>query len=220
MATVLATALPLDWTDTMSQHRSLRVCLPSLVALTVLVSAMGMGCSSPNAPSPEHRPALIFDESVGSDLQALALETWDRFLAVFQGRSGCFGDVHVRAAYQLDSRAGYDPDSATVTVRVPGTPAKLQSALVHEWAHHVEFQCPEHQALRPAFLAAQGLPPDTLWRPDQVSVTMPAGEWAGIPSEQYAEATIEAVLGKRPIPTTARVTREAVRVIEEWATGN
>jgi hypothetical protein len=206
--------------DTVSQRCSLGARLPSLAAVAVLVSAMGIGCASTNGPSPKHRPVLIFDQSVGSDLQALALETWDRFLAVFQARSDCFGDVHVRAAYQLDSRAGYDPDSATVTVRVPGTPAKLQSALIHEWAHHVEFQCRAHQALRPAFLAAQGLPPDTPWRPDQVSVTMPADEWASIPSEQYAEATIELVLGGRPIPTTARVTLEAVRVVKEWAAGN
>jgi hypothetical protein len=192
----------------------------SLVAVAVLVSGITAGCASTATPSADHRPALIFDQSVGSDLQALALQTWDRFLVVFQARTDCFGDVHVRAAYQLGSRGEYDPDTATVTVQVPGTPAKLQSALIHEWAHHVEFQCSEHQGLRPAFLAAQGLPADTPWRPAETPMNLPAGEWAEIPSEQYAEATIELVLGERPIPTTARVTANAVRVIAAWARGD
>jgi hypothetical protein len=200
-----------------SQRRSLASRLPGLVAIGVLLGAFTIACQPWTAPPADRRPALIFDPSVGSDLQALASQTWDQFLDVFQARADCFGDVHVRAAYQLGNRGGYDPDTATVTVQVPGTPAKLQSALIHEWAHHVEFQCPAHQELRAAFLAAQGLPPDTPWRPAEPSVSLPADEWAEIPSEQYAEATIEVVVGRRPIPTTARVTREAVRVVEAWA---
>jgi len=148
---------------------------------------------------------------VASDFEALALETWDQFLVAFQARSDCFGDVHLRAVYILDSRAGYDPYTATATVLVPGTPAMLQSGLVHEWAHHVEFQCKNHQDLRSDFLAAQGLPPDTSWRlPDESAIS---------PSELYAEAAIEFVLGTRPIPTEAHVTRKAIRVVREWAEG-
>ncbi len=194
--------------------------LATLAAISLMVSAVVAGCGPATTPPAQRPPALVFDQSVGSDLRALAAETWDQFLAVFQARSDCFGDVHVRAAYQLDSRGGYDPDTATVTVQVPGTPAKLQSALIHEWAHHVEFQCDEHQALRAAFLAAQGLAPDTPWRPAKTPVNLPAGEWADIPSEQYAEATIELVLGRRPIPTPAQVTRKAVRVVGAWAAGD
>jgi hypothetical protein len=190
-----------------------------LVTLGFLVS----GTTPPDRPAgitlAAHRPELIFDDSVGADFQVLALQTWDRFLAVFQARSNCFGDVHLHAAYTLGSRAGYDPATATVTVQVPGTPAKLQSALVHEWAHHVEFQCREHQALRAAFLAAQGLPPDTPWRPDGTLANRSSSEWAAAPSEQYAEATVELVLGRRPIPAPARVTSQAVAVIKVWADG-
>jgi len=68
-------------------------------------------------------------------------------------------------------------------------------------------------------VTAQGLPPDTPWRPDAPPADVPASEWAGIPSEQYAEAAIEVVLGGRPVPTNVRLTREAVRVVEEWAGG-
>jgi hypothetical protein len=191
-----------------------------LAVIAILVIGAASGCRQADTPSSERRPKLIVDDSVAADFDALAAETWDKFLTVFQARTGCFGDVRLRAAYTLDSRAGYDPDSATVTVRVPGTPAMLQGALIHEWAHHVEFQCEEHRELRSAFLAVQGLPPDTPWRLDDTPASSSAGDWANVPSEQYAEAAIELVLGERPISTPVRVTREAISVIEEWAAGD
>ncbi len=177
------------------------------------------GCALAAPAGPQTRPRLIADQSVGSDLAALAQATWQQFLKVFAARLDCFGDVHLHAASVLGSRAAYDPRTATVTVRVPGTPAMLQGALIHEWAHHVEFQCPAQEALRPAFLAAQGWAPGTPWRPAQTPVSLPESEWAAIPSEQYAEATIEVVLGQRPIPTTARVSPAGVQVIARWAAG-
>ncbi len=182
-----------------------------VVVVTMCISVALSSCSQPERP-----PELIIDESVASDFQALAMETWDEFLTVFQARTSCFGDVRLRATRALGSRAAYDPDSATVTVRVPGTPAMLQSALVHEWAHHVEFQCDEHKTLRPAFLDALGLPPDTQWRPEVLPVNMSAD----MPSEQYAEATIVLVLGRRQIPNGIRITEDAIRAIEEWAAGD
>jgi hypothetical protein len=96
----------------------------------------------------------------------------------------------------------------------------LQGALVHEWAHHIEFQCDEHYELRSAFLAAQDLPPDMLWRPDSAPANTPVSVWPGIPSEQYAEATVDVVLGRRQIPTKVRITQEAIQAIEVWATGD
>lgn len=191
-----------------------------VIAMVALVAGTTSGSWVSGIPVFQQRPRLMFDDSVADDFQALAVETWDRFLTVFQARSDCFGDVHLRAARVLNSRAAYDPDSSTVVVRVPGTPAMLQSALIHEWAHHIEFQCKAHEDLRPVFLAAQGLPPDTVWRPDNLPAEMSTSEWADIPSEQYAEATVALVLGDRPIPTKARFTKEAVRVIAEWAAGD
>ncbi len=191
-----------------------RVVTAILVGLLLL--AEPAGC----APAARRPPQLIVDESVAPDFEALARETWQQFLAAFAARQGCFGDVHLHAARTLDSRAGYDPDTATVIVEVPGTRAMLQSALVHEWAHHVEFQCRAQDALRPAFLAAQGLPPDTPWRSEVPAADVPASVRAEIPSEQYAEATVEYVLGDRPIPTRARISEEAVRVVARWAAGD
>ncbi len=183
----------------------------------ILASALS-ACSSA-APTPLYLPRLLPDASVAGDFADLAQLTWQQFLAVFAARTGCFGDIHLRAATDLASRAAYDPPTATVTVRVPGTRAMLQSALVHEWAHHIEFQCPAQQQLRAPFVAAQGLPAATVWRPDNTPATTPESIWATIPSEQFAEATIEVVLGERQIPTTAPVTAAGVRLIAVWAAG-
>jgi hypothetical protein len=190
-----------------------------LTILAVLVGGAIVGGRPGTLPVSTDRPELIIDESVAADFQALALQTWDRFLTVFWTRKDCFGDVYLRAAHTLDSRAAYHPDSATITVRVPATAAMLQGALIHEWAHHLEFQCREHEDLRAAFLLAQGLPGDTPWRMVE-KPELAASAWADVPSEQYAEAVIALVLGGRPIPTGARLTAGAVQVLEKWAAGN
>lgn len=79
---------------------------------------------------------------------------------------------------------------------------------------------PAHQELRPAFLAAQGLPVDTAWCPSGTVTDVNTEEWASIPSEQYAEAMVELVLGGRPIRTGARVSPGAIHVLEAWARGD
>lgn len=184
----------------------------ALILVLVVALAGGAGLQGP--------PRLVVGESVGADFEALAQETWGRFLAVFWARRDCFGDVRLEAAYRLDSRAGYDPDTATAIVRVPGTLAMLQSGLIHEWAHHVEFQCEAHKEFRPAFLVAQGLPLDTPWRPAGAMTDVAASERAGIPSEQWAEATVQAILGSRPIPNGVRVSEAMVQVVRGWAAGD
>lgn len=183
--------------------------------LAALIGAATVGCARPDKP-----PQLLIDESVAGDFQDLAEQTWIEFLAAFQARSDCFGDVQLQATRSLDSRAVYDPGTATVTVRVPGTPALLRAALVHEWAHHIEFQCEQHQAHRATFLAALDLPPNTPWRPESALVDAYGKMGGSSPSERYAEAIIVYVLGRRHIATGAQVTPEAVHAIEKWAAGN
>ena len=195
------------------------VLLTFAIAVGGAISKRGQALPSLPEQSPE-LPKLIVDESVASDFHALASETWGKFLTTFAARRTCFGDVRLRATRQLDSRAAYDPATATVTVRVPATAALLREALVHEWAHHLEFQCEAQQSLRPAFLQAQGLPPDTLWRLDRNRATTPQSAWDDIPSEQYAEAAIELVLGRRQISTGVHLKPEAVRVLAAWAAGD
>ncbi len=179
------------------------------IFLACLPGVLFAGSSTLPAPAPF--PSLVIEPTVADDFAALATTTWQQFLAVFAPRSACFGSVHLRADPHLQSRAAYDPTTATVTVRVPGTPAFLREALVHEWAHHVEFQCPEHLVLRPAFLMAMGRPADTAW--------FQGDSWETIPSEHYAEATVELVLGRRQILTAIHVTPAMVAVVQRWSEG-
>ena len=142
-----------------------------------------------------------------------------QFLTVFAARKDCFGPVTVKADWDLSERAVYDPKTAIISIRVPERKEFLQGALIHEWAHHIEFQCPAHEELRAPFLAAQGLPADTVWRSGG-SVNLQSDEWVYIPSEQYAEATITLVLGSRPSGPMTRINLESVAVLREWAEGN
>jgi hypothetical protein len=192
---------------------------PIALALGLASCSVWAGAGKSQELASAHLPRLIVDDSVAGDLQALAEETWSLFLTTFQARTGCFGDVRLHATRDLGDRAAYDPPTATVAVRVPASAVMLQGALIHEWAHHIEFQCDAHRVLRPAFLAAQGLPADTPWRLSDTPASRSDKAWADSPSEQYAEAVIEVVLGRRQIPTTARMSVDAVRVVRDWASG-
>lgn len=162
-------------------------------------------------------PWVIIDKSVAADFRLLIDETWVQFWRVFVARADCFGDVRIIADYDLADRAMYDPRTATVTVGVPERASILKGALVHEWAHHVEFQCDAHTEMRTAFIEAQGLAINTPWRLEDGTTNILSSDWANIPSEQYAEATIVLVLGKRTVWSQVPITAEGVEVISMWA---
>lgn len=186
-----------------------------LAAFGIFLLAIGYG--SRIYSFHEAMQKVIIDDSVHADFESVIQETWAQFVDVFAARTDCFGDVRVRADYDLSVRAVYDPQTATVSVRVPERAAILKGALVHEWAHHVEFQCDGHAEMRAAFIEAQGIPADTPWQSDGGSFLIFSSDWARIPSEQYAEATIVVVLGERPVPTKAPITAEGMEVIRAWA---
>lgn len=162
-------------------------------------------------------PRAFIDDSVASDFRALIQETWWQFLEFFSARSDCFGDIRITAVKALKDRARYDPAQATVLVRVPERGSVLRAALIHEWAHHIEFQCAAQANLRPAFLAAQGLPLNTAWYLEEGTTDMPSHLWGRVPSEQYAETVVAAVLNDRTFWTPVRISDEGVRVITAWA---
>ncbi len=195
--------------------------LESILAAGLLIGLLGLTLAvNPARRLPSqvgHEPRLIIEPSVDEAFAALAQETWASFLTIFAARTHCFGDVHLQASYQLPARAGYDPHTATVVIRVPASAARLQAALIHEWAHHIEFQCPEQADMRPAFLAAEGFPPNTSWRP--VPPATSHDIWANIPSEHFAEAAIPLVLGHNATPTQIHVRRAAMDVLAHWAAG-
>ena len=180
-------------------------------ALTVLAAAMAAGVAL-LAISRDSPPALRFDISVPSDLANLATETWQDLLAAHEARHDCIAPVVLSAAWELNDRAEYHPGSATVVIRVPGTAPNLRAGLIHEFAHHVEFTCPEHKELRAAFLAAQGLAAATDW--------FDGDTWETTPSEQYAEATVEVILGRRAHHGGISISDEAADIVRRWGSGS
>ena len=156
-------------------------------------------------------PVLRHDDTVPSDLRELAAETWNDFLDVFPARWDCIPAPTLHAAWELEVRAEYQPATATLTVRVPGTPATLRSELIHEFAHHVEFSCSAHEDLRPAFLGAQGFSSDTEW--------FDGDAWETTPSEQYAEAVVELIEGRRTHLGGIIISDAAIAAVAEWGSG-
>jgi hypothetical protein len=177
--------------------------------LVTTVAALSLAIGAVAGEPLPHRPAIAFAGAAPSDLRALATSTWQRFVAAFPARAGCLRDVTVAGAWKFSTRARYAPGRRLVTIRIPGTAPNLLATLVHEFAHHVEFTCPAQRELRPRFLEAQRLPARTPW--------FGGDTWTEIPSEQFAEATVQVVLGRSPHPLVL-VRPRALEVIREWAT--
>lgn len=156
----------------------------SITAAIVCV-LMGTAMVSWDASS---SPRAAFTEGTPEDLRRLATQTWAEFIAAFPGHRHCIGPVTVAPATELGDRAEYEPEGMFVTVRVPGTAPNLRASLVHEFAHHLDHTCPRVRLFRPRFLAAQGMAPTRSW--------FRGASWEETPSEQFAEAAVEIVLGR------------------------
>lgn len=178
----------------------------AVVGAVVAVTGLGAWLARPG-----NAPELIVGDTVANDLEALAQATFDRFLETAPAVAECTGRVRLEAASDLDDLARYDQRSGVVTVRVPATAPSLEVSLVHEFAHHLELACDSHLSLRPAFLAAQGHPADMPWFADLA--------WEERPSEQFAEAVAEVVLGRRSrSPLRLRLSSDALSLVEAWLT--
>jgi hypothetical protein len=179
-----------------------------LVLVAVAVLSMGTGAAEDHPLV--HRPGLRFAGDVPGDVRALARATWIRFTDALPARWTCLPPVTVTGAWTLADRASYDPDRRVVTVRLPGTAPNLAATLVHEFAHHVEFTCPQQLSVRPRFLGAQGFGPGTPW--------FTGATWEATPSEQFAEAAVQVVLGGPNHPMMV-ISPQALRAIRDWGRG-
>lgn len=180
---------------------------------TVVVAVLMMGLvplSAADVPAALKEPPLIVAPGMPDDLQHLARIMWHRFVRAFPARARCLDAITVDGEWKLHDRAYYDPDRRLVTVRIPGTAPNLAASLVHEFAHHLEFTCPEQVEFRHAFLLAQGLKDGSPW--------WEGATWEQTPSEQFAEAVAEYVLRERPTHATTTTTERALKAIRHWAT--
>ncbi len=135
-----------------------------------------------------------------ADLRALIVTTWEQFVEAFPARRSCLAPVTVQ-----------DPGSRLVTIRIPGTAPNLRASLVHEFAHHMEFTCPEQHNVRAAFLAAQDLPRSASW--------FEGVSWETTPSEQFAEAVVQVVLGP-PAHPSVLIHPGCVALLRAWGGGD
>jgi hypothetical protein len=181
------------------------------VVVAVVGALVVAGSLAVSATTGSGMPALTFAPGTPRDLRSLASDTWERFGEAFPARTDCMDPVELAGAWELRDRATYDPEDGLVTVRIPGTAPNLRASIVHEFAHHLEFTCAAHEDLRRRFLAAQGLPPDTVW--------FDGPSWERTPSEEFAEATVVLVVG-RPGHLRIRVQPAALAAIREWAQGS
>lgn len=181
------------------------------MVLAVIPAALVIALAVLAATIRSNSPELVIDESVAADFADVARDDWSKFVSAFPALDDCIGRVMLVADYTLDDRAKYHPDSQTMTVRVPGPRALLDSAVVHELAHHLEVSCPSHADMRPEFLAALGRS-DAGW--------FTGAEWGVIPSEIFAEAVVEYVLDERGTVHTdmGLIEPAAVDVVIAWAT--
>ena len=179
----------------------------AFMSFCVVAAVLAAGCGGDGADAPK----LRFAENTPGDLREFATATWSRFDAAFSAHRNCTPPVELAGDWDFDSRGIYEPDARKVIVGIPGTAAQLESALIHEFAHHVEFNCEEHLDLRPGFLDAQGFPEDAPWARGT--------SWQTTPSEHWAEAAIEVVRGHRLYQRNVAITLEARELIAAWGQG-
>ena len=149
---------------------------------------------------------------VPDDVRRLAIDVWADTAAALPARAACLDGALLVTDRDLGDRARYLPASSTIVLRIPATAAQLESALIHELAHHIERTCADHLALRPAFLAAQGHPADADW--------FTGDRWDDVPSEQYAEAMVLHVRGRRGFHRQMHIDGAALAAVRAWAEGH
>lgn len=154
-------------------------------------------------------PSLDIADDTPEDLAALSEGTFAEMVAAFPGRAGCLGGVTLEGVRTLDAQARYLPESATLVVRIPATAPQLRRSLVHELAHHLEFACDEQESVRPLFLTAQNLDDGTAW--------FTGASWEETPSEQWATAVVEHVLGERDPRSGIFLEPGTVDLVATWA---
>lgn len=152
------------------------------------------------------------DADMPPDLAEVVAATLESVEEEAKAHAGCLEGLVIRHDWDHDDRASYDPDTATIVLRVPAPAARLEFTLVHEIAHHLEFACPAQVELRAAFLETQGLEPGTEWFEGEL--------WEEIPSEQFATAFAQVITGGADSLRRVAVTNESLELVDAWAKGD
>ncbi len=187
-------------------HRSSNRRTPFFRTLLVTAAMVVAACSDGDAAV--LRPV----QELPDDVARLVDETWRRFEEVFPARIDCMEPVDLMLVRDVpDGDAAYRVDQRRIEIEIPTSPARFPESLAHELGHHLESTCPEHQALRASFVAAQGLVGEGWFGGD---------EWDRVPSEHFAESVVLLVNGERLLhDDLILLSPEAVEVVAHWGRG-
>jgi hypothetical protein len=109
------------------------------------------------------------------------------FVGVFAARRRCIGGAELQLVHEIDDGdARYVAAEYLIEIEIPTSPRRFRESLVHELAHHVDHSCPDADVLRTELVTVVGA---TGWTGQE--------RWEDRPSELWAEAVVEIVLGER-----------------------
>ncbi len=158
---------------------------------------------------PAREPVVRFGQPIPADVEAEARAAVADYVGVFAARRACAPPADVVLVRDVEGGdARYVAEDGRVEIEIPTTPARFRESLVHELAHHLEHRCADFGELREAWLAQAG----GAWSGHQ--------RWEDRPSEQWAEAVVDIVLGERILHGDEMVLDpELVALVREWADG-
>ena len=154
------------------------------LALAVTVLAVGGAVWSVDGLSGTLEPT----QRLPLDVEVAATDVWRQFLLVFGNRQRCMGDVSLTLERSIVGDARCRLAEREIIIQIPTSPVRFGESLVHELGHHMERTC-GIESVETTFLAAQGFAPGTAW--------FGPAEWEQTPSEHFAEAVVQIVLGDR-----------------------
>lgn len=152
-------------------------------------------------------PTISYRDGTPGDVMALGDSTFSDFLQAFPAQQHCVADVEVAHNWDLGPEAGRYRANF-IEIEVPNTTAAIRGTYLHEFGHHLDFNCADAE-LRAAFMGALGLDPGTDWHSDN-------RPWAQRPAERFAEAVVVIVGGSSVHPEIS-LTPESIRIVSSWA---
>lgn len=198
-------------TTSSPSDRLRRVRLAGAVALVLVLVVIGIGAAvRARAESSEAEPVVRMRQRVPPVVEQEVRATVAAFVVVFAARRECIGGAELDLVRHVDDGdARYVAAEDLIEIEIPTSPRRFRESLVHELAHHVEHSCSDADRLRSDVKAAIGA---TDWTGQD--------RWEQRPSELWAEAVVELVLGdrvrfERSLPLDARVVGAARRWIVE-----
>ena len=132
-------------------------------------------------------PVVRLRQRVPAAVEQEVRATVAAFVAVFESHRGCIGGAELELVRRIDDGdARYVAADELIEIEIPTSPRRFRESLVHELAHHVDHSCPHAAALRTDLMETVGA---THWTGQE--------RWERRPSELWAEAVVEIVLGER-----------------------